>query len=296
MPKHRPLSLRQPRIKHPGRIPNVWQLTQGTVRIVARHWRLLALIALVYGVLNLIFVRGFSGGTDVSSLKDQLNQLVNGNWGKLTTSASVFVVLLSSSGNSTSGTAGAYQIFLALVVSLTVIWTLRQLLAGERVRVRDGFYRGMYPLVPFLLVLAVIGLQCLPFLIGGELYSLVINNGIAVTLLEQLLWLVLFIVLAAITIRWLCSSLFALYIVTLPDMTPLKALRSARELVHYRRLPVFRKLLFLPVALFVAGGVIMIPIILFVAPLAPWVFFILTMAGLIVVHVYMYNLYRELLR
>jgi hypothetical protein len=87
----------------------------------------------------------------------------------------------------------------------------------------------------------------------------------------------------------------ALYVVTLPDMTPLTALRSARDLVRYRRLSVFRKLIFLPIALGVIMAVVMLPFIFVVPVLAQWVFFALSMLALIVGHAYFYVLYRELL-
>jgi hypothetical protein len=253
-------------------------------------------LALTYGVLNILLVRGFSSGANVSSLKHQLSQAASGNVGQLAVGFSVFVSLLASSGNSSSATAGAYQIFLGLVISLATIWVLRQVMAGERVRLRDAFYKGMYPLIPFIFVLLVVLLQTVPFLIGGGLYNLVVTNGIAVYTSEKLLWGLLFFVLTVISVYMLCSSLFALYIVTLPDMTPMKALRSARQLVRYRRPSVFRKLLFLPVALLVIAAAIMVPIIVFAAPIAPWVLFVLAMIGLIILHAYMYTLYRELLR
>jgi uncharacterized membrane protein YoaK (UPF0700 family) len=91
------------------------------------------------------------------------------------------------------------------------------------------------------------------------------------------------------------SSLFALYIVTLPDMTPFKALRSARELVRHRRWTVLRKILFLPIILLVVAAIIMLPIIIWLTSLAQWVFFLLTMFALVAANAYMYTLYRELL-
>jgi hypothetical protein len=91
------------------------------------------------------------------------------------------------------------------------------------------------------------------------------------------------------------SSIFALYIVTLPDVTPMQALRSARELVRYRRWSIARKVLFLPVSLLVIAAVIMVPVILLVTPASEWVFFILSMLSIAVIHSYMYSLYRELL-
>jgi hypothetical protein len=292
--KYKSLRL-QKRIKHPVKLTNVWRLTRQAALTLWLNKRLFIGITLIYGLLNLVFAQGLSGGTDVSSLKHALNQVFTGHFGFLASGVSIFVVLVGSAGNNTSQTAGAYQIFLALMGSLAIIWSLRQVLSGARPRIRDAFYRGMYPLIPFLLVLLVISLQLIPLLIGSTLYTLVINNGIAVYAIEKFVWLLLFLTLALLTLYMLSSSLFALYIVTLPDMTPIKALRSARELVRYRRWTVLRKILCMPVILLVIAAVIMLPIIIVLTPFAKWVFFLLTMFSLVAAHAYMYTLYRDLL-
>ena len=294
LPPYKLLRLR-PRIKHPVRLPSVWILTKKTAILLWQNRRLFIGIAIIYGLLNIIFVTGLSGGTDVSNLKHQFNQALAGNTSQIVLSFSIFVALLASSGNNSSATAGAYQIFLAFIISLATIWALRQVTAGTRIRLRDPFYKGMYPLIPFILVLLVVLLQTVPFIIGGAIYGTVTGNGIAASLFERIIWAMVFLVLTLTSIYMLCSSLFALYIVTLPDMSPMKALKSARQLVRYRRPTVFRKLVFLPIALLVIAVAIMVPIIMFAAPLAEWIFFALTMAGLIVIHTYMYTLYRELL-
>lgn len=294
-PKYTPIHVGK-KLKVPVvRLPNVWQLTRKSAMLLWRHKALFAGITAVYGLLTLVLVQGIAGGTDVQSVKDALNSAIQGQFASIGVGLGTFVTLLSSSGNTSSNTAGAYQLILVLVSSLAVIWALRQVLAHANIRIRDAYYRGMYPFVPFVLVLCVIGLQLLPMVIGTSLYSLVVTNGIAVHAGEQLLWGVVAVVLTAVSLYWLCSSLFALYIVTLPDMTPMKALRSARELVRYRRLQVLRKLLWLPLSLFVAAAVVMLPIIIWLTPLAQWVFFILSMFALVAVHTYMYTLYRELL-
>ncbi len=283
------------RIKHPIKLPNVWRLTRISGKLLWEHKRLFIGIILVYGLLNLILVQGLAGSTDVGTLKQGLSQVFTGHLGPLISSLSIFAVLVGSAGNGSSPTAGAYQLFLALITSLAVIWALRQVLTGTVIRVRDAYYRGMYPLIPFILVLIVVGLQLIPLLIGSLLYSLVVNNGIAVFFIEKLLWAILYGLLALLSLYMLSSSLFALYIVTLPDMTPLKALRSARELVRYRRWTVLRKILCLPIILLILAAIIMLPIIIWLTALAQWIFFLLTMAGLVAVHTYMYMLYRELL-
>lgn len=283
------------RLKRPVKLPSVWRLTRITADTLWRHRALFIGITLVYGLLNLVLVQGLASSTNISSLKHELNQVFTGHLGSLASSLSIFVVLVGGAGNGSSQTAGAYQLFLGLITSLAVIWALRQVLAGGKLRIRDAYYRGMYPLVPFIVVLVIVGLQLIPLLIGSLLYGIVTTNGIAVYFVEKLLWVLLYAALALLSLYMLSSSLFALYIVTLPDMTPLKALRSARELVKMRRWTVLRKILGLPVILLVVAAIIMVPIIIWLTPLTQWVFFLLTMFALVAVHAYMYSLYRELL-
>jgi hypothetical protein len=285
----------KPRIKHPVKLPGVYKLARTAWQTIWQNRKLFAGLTLIYGLLNLVLVQGIAGNTDLSNLKHNLDQAFSGHFGSIGAGLSVFAVLVGSAGNSSDQTAGAYQLFLALIGSLAIIWALRQVLAGSKLRVREAYYKGMYPLIPFILVLLVVGLQLVPLLIGSSLYSLVINNGIAVYAAEKFAWGLLYFLLALLTFYMLSSSLFALYIVTLPDMTPMKALRSARELVRHRRWTVLRKVLALPVILLAVAAVIMVPIIVWLTPLAQWIFFILTMSALLAVHAYMYTLYRELL-
>ncbi len=284
------------RIRHPVKLPSAWRLTKLTLQLLWQHKRLFIGITLLYGIFNLVLVQGLSNTTDLTSLKASLQHALGGNSGALTSSLTVFAVLIGSSGNTSSQTGGAYQLFLVLMVSLATIWALREVMAGAPVRVRDAYYRGMYPLIPFMIVLVVIGLQLIPLAIGATVYNIVIANGIAVYAAEQFLWALLFGLLSLLSVYMISSSIFALYIVTLPDMTPLKALRSARALVRHRRWTVLRKVLALPVILLVLAAIIMLPIILTITGVAQWIFFLISMFAVAVTHGYLYTLYRELLR
>ncbi len=277
-----------------SKLPSAWKLLRGSLKLLRQHWKLFLSITLIYGVLTIVLVRGF-GGLNLGELKTNLRSGLNGSYSSLSTAATLFTYLVGSSGSSSTPAGGVYQSLLVIVMSLVVIWSLRQVLASNKIGVRDAFYKSMYPLIPFILVLFVIGLQLVPFAIGSWLYGTVINNGIAVTSAEKVIWLLVFVLLAVLSLYMICSSLFALYIVTLPDMTPMKALRSARQLVLHRRWLVLRKILFLPLALLILGALIMFPLILWLTPLAEWIFFLLTMFVLVIVHTYMYSLYRELL-
>lgn len=288
----------QKRIRHqnPELLGSV-KLFKKSLAPLKGHWKLFLGITIVYGLLTIILVRGVGGGLDLSELKDALKEGFSGRFASLATGAALYSYLIGSAGASSSATGGVYQTLLIIIVSLATIWTLRQLMAESsiRIHVRDAFYKGMSPLIPFVLVLLVIGLQLVPLLMGSWAYSTVVNNSIAVNGVERVVWLLMFLVLALFSLYMITSSLFALYIVTLPDMTPMKALRSARQLVLHRRFLVLRKILFLPLILLVLSALIIIPLIIFLTPLAVWVFFGLTMFVVVLIHSYMYTLYRELL-
>ena len=295
-PAYKPFRLQRPkvRVERPG-ITGAFRLLQFSLGLLKNNWKLFGGIVLVYFVLSMLLVRGFGASINVNDLREYISGIDKSN-GKLSAGLGGFSLLAGNANAPSSDVASAYQAILLIVISLVVIWALRQTMAEVKVGVRDAFYKGLYPLVPFLLVLMVIGIQLLPALLGALIYSLTIgSSGIALTLLEGLLCLAIVIALVVWSAYMLTSSLFALYVVTLPDMRPIQALRSAKELVRYRRWSLVRKLLFLPVALLLLEVVIMLPIILFLTPLAEWVFFGLGMVGLAVVHTYMYNLYRELL-
>lgn len=252
-------------------------------------------IVLLYGLLNLVLVRGLGGSSDLTALKSGLDTVLHGFTGALTSSLATYAALLASSGSGNTQTSSIYQGVLFLVCSLAFIWALRQSLAGRIVRVRDSFYRGMYPLVPFVLLFLLMGVQLVPLAAGNGLYSAVVHYGIAVHPWERLLWVAITIVLSLWSLRMVTASIFALYIVTLPGMTPLRAYRSARQLVYGRRLLLWRKLIFLPIVLLVIATLIELPLILLLTPLAVWTFFAISMLALPIVHGYLYNLYREML-
>jgi hypothetical protein len=286
---------RTPKSERPvyPKLPNVLQLTVQAYRLLARNWKLFLGIAIVYGALNILLVRGISGGASVADIKSQFSQLQSGTLSSL----GILASLITSSNSTGSDAANAYQSFLVLTTSLALVWSFRQLLTSKppKLRIRDGFYKGMYPLFPVILVLFVLGLQLIPMAVGGILYDLVITNGIAVGWLETVFWLSFFALTILSSLVLITPTLFALYIVSLPNMTPIKALRTAKKLVKFRRLTVLRKVVFLPVLILVPLCLILLAAIGVIPGIAQWIFFVLSIFILPAFHAYMYTLYRELL-
>jgi hypothetical protein len=271
-----------------------FRLTWLVFKVFRQHWRTLGGIVLVYLILNIIFASGISNiNSTFSNIKTDLN---TGGGHALWHAAGGFGGLLGSGGSSSSGTGSALQSMLFILESLVIIWALRHLLSGQAISVKLAYYRSMAPLIPFLLIVFVLIIQLLPVSLGGIILAAVatsvFTNATAITIVTA----IAFLLLACWSIYMISASVFALYIVTLPDMTPRPALRAATDLVRFRRWTVIRRVFFMPVFLILSIGVITIPLILYAQTVVPVVFFILSMLAILFIHTYLYGLYRELLK
>lgn len=273
------------------------RLLMKSISTVLKNWKLFGGLVVVYLLLTLILVKGFGLSSQLAELKNSIQDLTSGQSSQIITSLTLFGVLLGNSNATSSDVASTYQSFILVLMSLVIIWSLRHSLAGKKQKlgVKDAFYKGIYPLIPFLIVLIIIGLQLIPIVSASVIFGLVITGGLAVTLIEQVLWILLLILLALLSIYMVTSSVFALYIVTLPDVKPMQAIRSASELVKNRRWIIMRKVMILPLALLILAAIIIVPIIMVSPVVAEGMFFVISMGGLVLVHSYYYHLYRELL-
>jgi len=306
LPKKRYKSFRLSRaIRRPQqqRLPSASALLREMWSLLSARKGFFIGVAAVYGVLQLILVTGVisTGASDVSDL---LREASTNVWDVVLSSLTLTTYVVTTTGQASTEQASVYQFILLIIASLAVIWALRhvesvrhtKLGESEKLRIREPYYKGMAPLIPFVLVLLVIVLEFIPLMIGSWLYAVVLQGGIAVGLIEQVLWAVFLSGFAVLTIYLVLSSIFALYIVTLPEMTPMKALRSSRGLVLHRRWELIRKLVLFVVLLMLGMLVFMMPIAYLLPVIAPWVFYVLTTVVLVLVHAYLYVVYRELLR
>ena len=276
-----------------SKLPGSFRLMISSLKVIRDNWKLFLGIVVVYGLVSLLLGQSLSSGT-ISQAKASLDGPKGSSLEGLLSSAVVFASMSNAIDSSSSGVPGAYQVILIITASLAIIWALRQVYAKSKVRIRDAYYRGMYPLVPFTLLMLLIIVQLLPIIVGLALYGLV-KNGVGAPGFEMILWAILVFLLIVWSLYMLTASLVSLYIVCLPDMAPMAAFKSARELVKGRRWTIMRKVIFLPFFLFIAEGIIIIPIIFLATPLAQLALFLVAMADLVVINSYMYRLYRELL-
>ena len=281
---------------HPGpKLPSSWRILKKSLGVLYKNKRLFASLTAVYAVLTIALVRGLSNTTQLSATKQSLAS--NGEKG-LAKGFGLVGTLLGSSNAGAQATATTYQTILVVIMSLVVIWALRQVYEihhAKRIPVKLAFYKSTGQLIPFVLVSIVISLQFIPAIIGGTVYATVINNSLAVTGFEHILWALLFFILTAWSLYMITPSVIAMYIVTLPDAQPRQSLRAAKGLVKHRRWTVLRKVLYFPLMLTLFMAVILLPVALWLTQIAEWLFFIIALASVSLIHSYFYTLYRELL-
>lgn len=282
------------KIKHGSnkQLPGIIKLIVLSFEPFKRNKKLFIGFIVLQFIFSVVFVLGVDSIFDFLAVRRDVQSALEGIDGKYAQSMTLFGYVL---GIGAKGTGSNLQFFITLIFSLAIIWSIRQVLARENISLKQAFYEGMYPIIPFILVLFVIGLQLIPLTVGNFLLTATVFGGLAVTAGEQIIWWTLFSLLALLSIYMVLSSIFALYIVTLPGMTPLKALRSARGLVLHRRISVGFRLLGLPVIGIFVYVALLLPIIMIAPVLVVPIFALLSSFGLFFVHSYIYNLYRELL-
>lgn len=286
------------KVKNYKPLPSAWQLWKNSLQMFWKHKKTIGLFLLVYAVLYMIFVRGLSGGVNIGELREILkDSSVTG----VLASFTLFGVLVSDSSSTTSETASIYQGVLLIIGSLAFIWLLRQLSGDKavRLRVRDAYYRGMQPLIPFVIVLFVLAIEFIPLSIGGFILNVVLVNSLTGSGSELFGIYVICLLLVVLSLYLVSGSIAALYIVTLPGMEPMKAIRASHQVLRLHRWSVTRKFVMLVLFLLFAGMLIFIPLLLVIPSSLSWIneyiFFAGSVSGFAIFHIYMYNLYKSLL-
>lgn len=183
-----------------------------------------------------------------------------------------------------------------LVVGLASIWLIRHLDAHEAVRVKQAYYSGMTPLIPFLLVILVFGLQLVFAGLGLALFQWSQFSGAAITRSETIFAGVLAALVAYPTFYWVPGTIFGMYAVTLPGMAPKQALKIGRKLADGRRWFIYQRFILL---LMLAAAIILPLYLLFIK--LEWNAYIMDMLVITIVslvpfmHVYMYKVYKSLI-
>lgn len=282
-------------IKHPGpKLPSFWNVSKKALQLLVANKQPIAWFVIVYGLLSLLFVSGIVAPLDIGEIRERL-ETYTGSVSSFSNNVTILSLLLNSSFKASGEVSAMYQVIFIVTSSLALIWLFRQQQAGIKTGLKQAYYRGMYPLVPFCLVALVIGLQAVPAALGNFLYGSVINEGLAVTFAEQFIWFLFLMFTIILSLYLISTTIIALFIVTLPEMTPSVALKEAKDLVTHRRIDILQKMIALIIIIGAMYVATIFPTIFISALLAQVLYFLLTILVLPFIVAYLFVLYRELL-
>ena len=284
--------------------PGVKATFRETFSFIKKHRRVIFGIAGIYALLYIALVRGVGGGLDFAALKADITNSMNllikdGSVSNVTTVLGLVMTLAvnPTGGQELSVAATFYQAILLVIFVLAMIWALRQLHAGKSISVKDAYYKGMYPLVPFILIVCYISVQLIPLIFANIVLGVIRDSDtpVALTVAEQALWGIFWFLMMLATVYMVVGSLFALIIITLPDMTPLKAMQGAYDLLRFRRLTVIRRLVVLLAVALLAMAIIMLPALLWAVRLASLLYVLWSVLVLTLVINFLFVMYRRML-
>ena len=291
--------------------PGILQHAMQSFGMIFKNWKLFLPFVVIIVVLNVLFV-GLMSESNYVQFQDILDQTSTQIAGKEIGNAAKAGLLLISTitTGGLSGEASDASLIIGILLFLTIwlvtIFLLRHLMAGHKVKLRDGLYNAMTPLISTLLVFLVVLIQCIPVFIFVIAYSAAVQTEFLSMPFYAFLFWVFAVVMILISIYLLSSSLIALIAVSAPGMYPMRALRTASELMMGRRTKFIIRIIALVIILCVVWAVVMLPLILFDMwmktfewtegiPFVPICLSVMTVFTCIYITVYLYKYYRYML-
>jgi len=309
---HRTLKLTRHRdytrsLKLPGNIA----FTKYVSKTIWKNRKLFAMLALFYAILT-VFMVGIASQDTYKTLVDTLNNtsgnLFSSGFGEIGKAGLLFVT--AATGGLSQNLTDIQQVYTGIITILTwltSVWLLRNILAGHKIKLRDGLYNAGSPIVATFIVALVFLVQLLPIALAIIGYTAASLTGLLDSGIEAMLFWVVAALLATLSMYWITSTLFALVIVTLPGMYPFKALKTAGDLVVGRRFRILLRFVWMMFITVLIWAITMIPLILLDKwikglwsaiswlPTIPVVLLVLGAITIVWISSYVYLLYRKVI-
>lgn len=232
-------------------------------QLMWKHRRVFIPLALVYLFLYAVLV-GVGSQEVYTQLGDAITEAGGSIVGPLTHSGLTVLALVTNGiSPELSDAQRIFGVLLTLMAWLTTVWLLRNIFAGNKVKMRDGLYNAGAPIIATTLVAFIIALQLLPVALAAVGYSAAVSSGLLASggVAAMLFWVAVGL-LVVLSLYWVSSSLFAMVIVTLPGMYPIKALRSSYRLLLGRRIRFLIRFVWMGAFVAALWVLILIPIVL----------------------------------
>ena len=292
-------------------VPGVMHHIFASFGAIFKNWKLFLPLLILVVLLNAILV-GIMEQGDYAQYQEVLDkaslQVAGGDIGNVAKAGLTLISTVTTGGlsGSSSEAATVFGVIIFLIIWLTTIFLLRHILAGNKVKLRDGLYNAMTPLISTFVVFAVALIQCIPIFLLAVAYSAAVQTEFLATPFYALVFFIFAVLMIVLSAYLLSSSLIALVAVSAPGLYPFKALHTASDLMMGRRVKFILRLLVLILTLAIMWVVVMLPLILFDMwmkqfewaagiPFVPICLTTMTCFTAIYITVYLYKYYRWML-
>ena len=292
--------------------PGIIEQVMATFKIIFRNFKIFLPFILLM-VAGYIILVGLMSEDFYKEYQDSINE-ANEAEGATKIGVVAKAALLLSSTITTGGldsgmdeVGRSFMIILFLIMWLVTVYLVRHLLAGHKLKLRDGLYNALTPLISTMAVLIIVFIQAIPMMLVLITYSAAVATEFLATPFYALIYFIFALVMILISVYCFSSSLIALAAVTAPGVYPLVALGSASDLMMGRRMHFISRLIALLIVVVLIYIIVMIPIILIDlglksvfdwlanVPIVPFMLLTCTCFVFIYVAAYIYQYYRCLL-
>lgn len=249
-------------------VPSIMYHIFATFKIIFKNWKLFLPFIVIIVLLNVVLIGMMSESTYVQFqeiLDETSEQIAGGEIGNVAKAGLLLLSTVTTGGLSgeSSEAAAVFGVLIFLVIWLVTIFLLRHRLANHKVKLRDGLYNAMTPLISTFVVFLVVAVQCIPIVLLIVAYSAAVQTEFLATPFYALVFFLFAAVMILLSGYLLSSSLVALIAVSVPGMYPMRALFTASDLMMGRRTKFIIRIIAGAIALVIMWVVIMMPLILF---------------------------------
>lgn len=289
------------------KLPGYTALTLQTLHMLRVHWRTFLLLTLLYTVV-IIVVGGITSQSSFAEIRDILNGTSDSAPGGILGVGEAALVALTTFTSLPTTITVEQQIYLALgglFVWLCTVWLLREYMLGRNPKLRDGLYSSGSPFLATVVIAFFIAVQLIPVGLMAVAYASLLSSEVISSGFGSMLFWTLAVIVGTLVLYWITSTLFALVIITLPGMYPMRAVRAASDIVLGRRLRILYRLLWGGLLLVVSWAAIVVPVAIATSllaaiwpwidsvPITPYVGALLTASATVWFAAYVYLFYRK---
>ena len=294
-------------------LPGLMAHAFATLKIITKNKKifipLITLIIILY--ITLVGLMSETTFVDFKNSIDRTNkELVSGRFGNLGRAGLTLIGTVTTGGLTTMNDAQkVFATLLFMITWLVSIYLTRHILAGRQIKMRDGLYNALSPLVSSFFVALIIFIELIPIMVVIITYQAAIATEFLKTPFYALVYFIFASLMSLLSVYLVSSSTLGLVAVSAPGLYPLVAIETARNLIAGRRLRFLVRLIYLIFVIAFCYVIVVLPAILLDIlikgafpwlvdlgiPFVPFVLLAVTVFVFIYLSIYTYLFYRQLL-